>query len=87
MVTSRKALTEALSRPGIRLRSLRRLPVLSRIAVAVVAVVVLMALLAPLLAPARPARPAVRRATAPGGPVRQSTGWARTASAATSSAG
>ncbi|MFA3841794.1 dipeptide/oligopeptide/nickel ABC transporter permease/ATP-binding protein [Streptomyces sp. NPDC056910] len=54
MVTSRKALTEALSRPGIRLRSLRRLPVLSRIAVAVVAVVVLMALFAPLLAPHDP---------------------------------
>ncbi|MFD0026647.1 dipeptide/oligopeptide/nickel ABC transporter permease/ATP-binding protein [Streptomyces sp. NPDC127172] len=54
MVTSRKALTEALSRPGIRLRSLRRLPVLSRIAVAVVAVVVLMALFAPLLAPHEP---------------------------------
>ncbi|MFE4715048.1 dipeptide/oligopeptide/nickel ABC transporter permease/ATP-binding protein [Streptomyces sp. NPDC056728] len=54
MVTSRKALTEALSRPGIRLRSLRRLPVLSRIAVAVVAIVVLMALFAPLLAPHDP---------------------------------
>ncbi|MET7540141.1 dipeptide/oligopeptide/nickel ABC transporter permease/ATP-binding protein [Streptomyces sp. NPDC005507] len=54
MVTSRKALTEALSRPGIRLRSPRRLPVLSRIAVAVVAVVVLMALFAPLLAPHDP---------------------------------
>lgn len=54
MVTSRKALAEALSRPGIRLRSLRRLPVLSRIAVAVVAVVVLMALFAPLLAPHDP---------------------------------
>ncbi|MFE5028336.1 dipeptide/oligopeptide/nickel ABC transporter permease/ATP-binding protein [Streptomyces sp. NPDC056656] len=54
MVTSRKALAEALSRPSIRLRSLRRLPVLSRIAVAVVAVVVLMALFAPLLAPHDP---------------------------------
>ncbi|MFD5118047.1 dipeptide/oligopeptide/nickel ABC transporter permease/ATP-binding protein [Streptomyces sp. NPDC058385] len=54
MVTSRKALAEALSRPGVRLRSLRRLPVLSRIAVAVVAVVVLMALFAPLLAPHDP---------------------------------
>ncbi|MFF1399100.1 dipeptide/oligopeptide/nickel ABC transporter permease/ATP-binding protein [Streptomyces sp. NPDC058287] len=54
MVTSRRALAEALSRPGIRLRSLRRLPVLSRIAVAVVAVVVLMALFAPLLAPHDP---------------------------------
>ncbi|MEU8484532.1 dipeptide/oligopeptide/nickel ABC transporter permease/ATP-binding protein [Streptomyces sp. NPDC048641] len=54
MVTSRKALAEALSRPGIRLRSLRRLPVLSRIAVAVVGVVVLVALFAPLLAPHDP---------------------------------
>ncbi|MGW6139524.1 dipeptide/oligopeptide/nickel ABC transporter permease/ATP-binding protein [Streptomyces sp. NPDC055144] len=54
MVTSRRALAEALSRPGIRLRSLRRLPVLSRIAVAVVAVVILMALFAPLLAPHDP---------------------------------
>ncbi|WP_432179378.1 dipeptide/oligopeptide/nickel ABC transporter permease/ATP-binding protein [Streptomyces sp. NBC_00063] len=54
MVTSRRALAEALSRPGVRLRSLRRLPVLSRIAVAVVAVVVLMALFAPLLAPHDP---------------------------------
>ncbi|WP_371529265.1 dipeptide/oligopeptide/nickel ABC transporter permease/ATP-binding protein [Streptomyces sp. NBC_01283] len=54
MVTSRKALAERLSRPGIRLRSLRRLPVLSRVAVGVVGVVVLVALFAPLLAPHDP---------------------------------
>ncbi|GAA1903441.1 dipeptide/oligopeptide/nickel ABC transporter permease/ATP-binding protein [Streptomyces durmitorensis] len=54
MITSRKALTERLSRPGIRLRSLRRLPVLSRIAVGVVGVVVLVALFAPLIAPHDP---------------------------------
>ncbi|MGW7274953.1 dipeptide/oligopeptide/nickel ABC transporter permease/ATP-binding protein [Streptomyces sp. NPDC054864] len=54
MITSRKALAERLSRPGVRLRSLRRLPVLSRIAVAVVGVVVLVALFAPLLAPHDP---------------------------------
>ncbi|MEU5996988.1 dipeptide/oligopeptide/nickel ABC transporter permease/ATP-binding protein [Streptomyces sp. NPDC047197] len=54
MIMSRKALTERLSRPGIRLRSLRRLPVLSRIAVAVVGVVVLVALFAPLIAPHDP---------------------------------
>lgn len=54
MITSRKALAERLSRPGIRLRSLRRLPVLSRIAVGVIGVVVLVALLAPLIAPHDP---------------------------------
>ncbi|MEU3736300.1 dipeptide/oligopeptide/nickel ABC transporter permease/ATP-binding protein [Streptomyces sp. NPDC032198] len=54
MVTSRTALTERLSRPGIRLRSLRRLPLLSRVAVGVVGVVVLVALFAPLLAPHDP---------------------------------
>ncbi|WP_405481341.1 dipeptide/oligopeptide/nickel ABC transporter permease/ATP-binding protein [Streptomyces sp. NBC_00009] len=54
LTPTRKTLAEALSRPGVRLRSLRRLPVLSRIAVAVVAVVVLMALFAPLLAPHDP---------------------------------
>ncbi|WP_367041745.1 dipeptide/oligopeptide/nickel ABC transporter permease/ATP-binding protein [Streptomyces sp. Je 1-332] len=54
MITSRKALAERLSRPGVRLRSLRRLPVLSRIAVAVVGVVVLVALFAPLIAPHDP---------------------------------
>ncbi|MFC8125247.1 dipeptide/oligopeptide/nickel ABC transporter permease/ATP-binding protein [Streptomyces sp. NPDC057302] len=54
MIMSRKALTERLSRPGIRLRSLRRLPVLSRVAVGVVGVVVLVALFAPLIAPHDP---------------------------------
>ncbi|WP_409236207.1 dipeptide/oligopeptide/nickel ABC transporter permease/ATP-binding protein [Streptomyces sp. PA5.6] len=51
---SRKALAERLSVPGIRLRSLRKLPVLSRVAVGVVALVVLVALFAPLLAPHDP---------------------------------
>lgn len=54
MIMSRKALTERLSRPGIRVRSLRRLPVLSRVAVGVVGLVVLVALFAPLLAPHDP---------------------------------
>ncbi|GGV33459.1 ABC transporter [Streptomyces longisporoflavus] len=54
MIMSRKAATERLARPGIRLRSLSRLPVLSRIAVGVVGVVVLVALFAPLLAPHDP---------------------------------
>ncbi|MET8688050.1 dipeptide/oligopeptide/nickel ABC transporter permease/ATP-binding protein [Streptomyces sp. NPDC004732] len=51
---SRTALAERLSVPGIRLRSLRKLPVLSRVAVGVVALVVLVALFAPLLAPHDP---------------------------------
>lgn len=51
MIITRKSLTTALSRPGIRLR---RLPVLSRLAVCFLAVVVLLALLAPLLAPHDP---------------------------------
>ncbi|MEI5100525.1 dipeptide/oligopeptide/nickel ABC transporter permease/ATP-binding protein [Streptomyces sp. PmtG] len=54
LFASRKALTERLARPGLRLRSVRRLPVLSRVAVAVLAVVVLVALFAPLLAPHDP---------------------------------
>lgn len=54
MVTTRKRLTEALSRPGIRPRAWRRLPLLSRVAVCFLAVVVLTALLAPLLAPHDP---------------------------------
>ncbi|MEU6675926.1 dipeptide/oligopeptide/nickel ABC transporter permease/ATP-binding protein [Streptomyces sp. NPDC046925] len=54
MIMSRKAATERLARPGIRLRSLSRLPLLSRIAVGVVGVVVLVALFAPLLAPHDP---------------------------------
>ncbi|MFJ4077995.1 dipeptide/oligopeptide/nickel ABC transporter permease/ATP-binding protein [Streptomyces iakyrus] len=51
---TRKSLTAALSRPGVRLRGLRRLPLPSKIAVCFLAVVVLMALLAPLLAPHDP---------------------------------
>ncbi|WP_086559092.1 dipeptide/oligopeptide/nickel ABC transporter permease/ATP-binding protein [Streptomyces africanus] len=51
---TRKSLTEALSRPGVRLRAWRRLPLLSKAAVCFLAVVVLMALLAPLLAPHDP---------------------------------
>ncbi|MFJ6566339.1 dipeptide/oligopeptide/nickel ABC transporter permease/ATP-binding protein [Streptomyces sp. NPDC091292] len=51
---SRKQLTERLSRPGIKLRGPRRLPVLSRIAVVFLAIVVLMAVFAPLLAPHDP---------------------------------
>ncbi|MGW0843291.1 dipeptide/oligopeptide/nickel ABC transporter permease/ATP-binding protein [Streptomyces sp. NPDC002787] len=54
MVTTRRRLTQALSRPGVRLRSWRRLPPLSRIAVCFLAVVVLTALLAPWLAPHDP---------------------------------
>lgn len=53
-MTTRKGLTEALSRPGLRLRGWRRLPPLSKAAVCFLAVVVLMALLAPLLAPHDP---------------------------------
>ncbi|MER6715668.1 dipeptide/oligopeptide/nickel ABC transporter permease/ATP-binding protein [Streptomyces sp. NPDC000877] len=53
-MTTRKGLTEALSRPGLRLRGWRRLPPLSKVAVCFLAVVVLMALLAPLLAPHDP---------------------------------
>ncbi|MGW5615480.1 dipeptide/oligopeptide/nickel ABC transporter permease/ATP-binding protein [Streptomyces sp. NPDC003877] len=51
---TRKSLSTALSRPGVRLRGRRRLPPLSKIAVCFLAVVVLMALLAPLLAPHDP---------------------------------
>ena len=51
---TRKGLAESLSRPGIRLRGWRRLPLLSKIAVCFLAVVVLVALLAPLLAPDDP---------------------------------
>ncbi len=54
MVTTRKRLTEVLSRPGIRLRGWRRLPLLSRVAVCFLVIVVLTALLAPLLAPHDP---------------------------------
>ncbi|MFP3991251.1 dipeptide/oligopeptide/nickel ABC transporter permease/ATP-binding protein [Streptomyces sp. E11-3] len=51
---SRRRLTERLATPGIRVRGFRRLPLLSKIAVAVLAVVILMALLAPLIAPHDP---------------------------------
>ncbi|MFF7789149.1 oligopeptide/dipeptide ABC transporter ATP-binding protein [Streptomyces sp. NPDC007991] len=51
---TRKSLTEALSRPGVRLRGWRRLPSLSKAAVCFLTVVVLLALLAPLLAPHDP---------------------------------
>ncbi|MCX4880681.1 dipeptide/oligopeptide/nickel ABC transporter permease/ATP-binding protein [Streptomyces sp. NBC_00847] len=51
---TRKNLTETLSGPGVRLRGLRRLPLLSKVAVCFLAVVVLVALLAPLLAPHDP---------------------------------
>ncbi|MFD4631933.1 dipeptide/oligopeptide/nickel ABC transporter permease/ATP-binding protein [Streptomyces sp. NPDC058284] len=54
MPASRKELTERLSVPGLRLRSLRNLPALSRVAVGVIALVVLVALFAPLLAPYDP---------------------------------
>ncbi|WP_406445585.1 dipeptide/oligopeptide/nickel ABC transporter permease/ATP-binding protein [Streptomyces sp. NBC_01613] len=51
---TRKGLGEALSRPGVRLRGWRRLPLSSKAAVCFLAFVVLMALLAPLLAPHDP---------------------------------
>ncbi|MGW3286839.1 dipeptide/oligopeptide/nickel ABC transporter permease/ATP-binding protein [Streptomyces sp. NPDC001002] len=51
---TRKGLADALSRPGIRLRGRRRLPLMSKVAVCFLAVVVLVALLAPLLAPDDP---------------------------------
>ncbi|CAL9312233.1 dipeptide/oligopeptide/nickel ABC transporter permease/ATP-binding protein [Streptomyces sp. SudanB182_2057] len=53
MVT-RARLTERLSRPGVRLRGWRRLPLPSKAAVCFLAVVVLVALLAPVLAPDDP---------------------------------
>ncbi|MFE1247254.1 dipeptide/oligopeptide/nickel ABC transporter permease/ATP-binding protein [Streptomyces sp. NPDC058735] len=53
MIT-RAGLAEAMSRPGVRLRGLRRLPPPSKAAVCFLVVVVLMALLAPLLAPHDP---------------------------------
>ncbi|WP_419993632.1 dipeptide/oligopeptide/nickel ABC transporter permease/ATP-binding protein [Streptomyces boninensis] len=49
--SSRSKLVETLSRPGIRLR---RLPLLSKVAVGVMGVVILVALLAPLLSPHDP---------------------------------
>ncbi|MET9829347.1 dipeptide/oligopeptide/nickel ABC transporter permease/ATP-binding protein [Streptomyces sp. NPDC006385] len=54
MTFNRKRLAAALSRPGIRPRGWRRLPLLSKVAVCFLAVVVLMALLAPVLAPHDP---------------------------------
>ncbi|MFK4064558.1 dipeptide/oligopeptide/nickel ABC transporter permease/ATP-binding protein [Streptomyces sp. NPDC029674] len=54
MFTSRAALAERLSVPGLRIRSFRKLPVLSRIAVGVVGLVVLVAAFAPLIAPHDP---------------------------------
>jgi peptide/nickel transport system permease protein len=53
-MTTRTRLAEVLSRPGIRLRGWRRLPLISRVAVCFLAVVVLVALCAPLLAPHDP---------------------------------
>ncbi|WP_435270158.1 dipeptide/oligopeptide/nickel ABC transporter permease/ATP-binding protein [Streptomyces sp. 1222.5] len=53
MVT-RARLAERLSRPGVRLRGRRRLPLPSRIAVCFLGCVVLVAVLAPLLAPDDP---------------------------------
>ncbi|GHG92312.1 dipeptide/oligopeptide/nickel ABC transporter permease/ATP-binding protein [Streptomyces lanatus] len=54
MTFNRKRLAEALSRPGIRLRAWRKLPLLSKVAVCFLAVVVLLALFAPLLSPHDP---------------------------------
>ncbi|WP_327595082.1 dipeptide/oligopeptide/nickel ABC transporter permease/ATP-binding protein [Streptomyces chartreusis] len=54
MTFNRKRLAEALSRPGIRLRGWRKLPMLSKVAVCFLAVVVVVALFAPLLAPHDP---------------------------------
>ncbi|MGW5471282.1 dipeptide/oligopeptide/nickel ABC transporter permease/ATP-binding protein [Streptomyces chartreusis] len=54
MTFNRKRLAEALSRPGIRLRGWRKLPMLSKVAVCFLAVVVVVALFAPLFAPHDP---------------------------------
>lgn len=54
MMFERGRLAALLSRPGIRLRGWRRLPVLSRIAVCFLAFVVVMAVFAPYLAPDDP---------------------------------
>lgn len=76
---SRRRLTEGLARPGIRLR---RLPVLSRIALGFLTLVVLLAVFAPLLAPHDPLdqQPQVDGTGAP----QAVTGWGRTVSAGTS---
>ncbi|WP_412180787.1 dipeptide/oligopeptide/nickel ABC transporter permease/ATP-binding protein [Streptomyces sp. ADMS] len=54
MMFERGRLAALLSRPGIRLRGWRRLPVLSRIAVCFLALVVFVAVFAPLVAPDDP---------------------------------
>ncbi|MFB8771388.1 dipeptide/oligopeptide/nickel ABC transporter permease/ATP-binding protein [Streptomyces broussonetiae] len=54
MTFGRKRLTEALARPGVRLRGWRRLPSPSKVAVCFLGVVVLVAVFAPLLAPYDP---------------------------------
>ncbi|MFF3511007.1 dipeptide/oligopeptide/nickel ABC transporter permease/ATP-binding protein [Streptomyces sp. NPDC002573] len=54
MITTRRGLARALSRPGVRLRGWRRLPPPSKAAVCILAVVVLVALLAPVIAPHDP---------------------------------
>ncbi|MFJ5259645.1 dipeptide/oligopeptide/nickel ABC transporter permease/ATP-binding protein [Streptomyces sp. NPDC088387] len=54
MIMTRRALTEALSRPGVRLRGWRRLPLLSKVAVCFLVVVVVVAVFAPLLSPYDP---------------------------------
>ncbi|MDT9698017.1 dipeptide/oligopeptide/nickel ABC transporter permease/ATP-binding protein [Streptomyces sp. P17] len=54
MIMTRKSLTEALSRPGVRLRGWRRLPLMSKLAVCFLALVVFVAVFAPLLAPDDP---------------------------------
>ncbi|WP_263170566.1 dipeptide/oligopeptide/nickel ABC transporter permease/ATP-binding protein [Streptomyces sp. SCSIO ZS0520] len=54
LTRSPRKLSEDLARPGIRLRGLRRLPLLSKISLGVLTVVALLAALAPLLAPHDP---------------------------------
>ncbi|MGV9452822.1 dipeptide/oligopeptide/nickel ABC transporter permease/ATP-binding protein [Streptomyces sp. NPDC003635] len=54
MIMNRKELTAALSRPGVRLRGWRRLPLMSKLAACFLALIVLVAVFAPLLAPHDP---------------------------------
>ncbi|MGW0600776.1 dipeptide/oligopeptide/nickel ABC transporter permease/ATP-binding protein [Streptomyces sp. NPDC002776] len=54
MIMTRRSLTEALSRPGIRLRGRRRLPLMSKLALCFLVLVVVVAVFAPLLAPHDP---------------------------------